>query len=93
MWDKVRKWLAAALAVLVVAAAGVGYALRRRAASAGRALESGRVEDAEQRGREEEARARLQVIEDELAKPEPVPAKRTAAQILEEQRRRGQLIE
>ncbi len=89
MWPK---WLAGVVALLAALAMAVGYALRKRATEAAALLGRAVVDDAEARGREAVDKARLEVIDGELKLP-LTPAKRTAGQVLEEQRRRGQLKE
>lgn len=93
MWDKVKKWIVAAAAVLLAGALGVGYAMRQRSVRATAELAKGQEQDALVRGREEAPRARLRLIKQELDKKERPAGKRTPAQVLEEQRRRGQVDE
>lgn len=93
MLDTLKKWGGAVLAFLFTAALAVSYAMRRRASDAESKLARAREQDALEKGQEESSRVRLLEIDAELKRPEIVSTKRTVAQILEEQRRRGQLQE
>lgn len=93
MWTKLKGWGAGIATIFLAVALGVGFAMRKRADNAADAIRRGREQDAEQRGQESAARARLKVIRGELDKPAAPAPKRTAAEALEEMRRRGQVKE
>ncbi len=92
MWDKIKQWGGGILAALAFLATLAGYLLRRRASDAQQAIGQAREVDAEVRGRDAADRKRSEVIDGEL-KWSPKPPRRTAGQVLEEQRRRGQVKE
>lgn len=93
MLTKLRCWGIAFAGALLAGALAVGFLFRHRAESAADKIRQGREKDAEQRGRDAAARARLKVIDGELKFAAPPAEKRTPAEALEELRRRGQVIE
>lgn len=76
-----------------LAAVSATWFMRRRASGAERAISETKIKDADERAEQAPERERLREIESELHSPPASAPVRTYDAVLEEQRRRGQVIE